>query len=437
MNKIHENDLNGFKPLRKLSGIEARMAIFHNNLNGSTQGTQVIGITSMLSIDILKSALYYLYQKYVPLQCNIQLIEGDLHFCHGVKFESIPFKVVEIEPNTDFESAIGYEVDQSLHQDVSLWKVTALVNTKTDRHKILITAHHAIIDANGMNVLAKSLFKIISTLLVGNEYHVDGICEFPKPVDDLLKEQKIYNDQSVNIIPRQYDQYCSLDRRQTGWKALVINQHMLQAVLKRAEQDKLKIHSVISAAMCLAVSDSNLAAHPINFNTAVSLRFLQRADTEILNDLGCYMSIAKTFVDTCNESVSSLAKKYDRELLQKIMTLCIQKSHVDQAQLDIETKKLAHMDCFAHGVGITNLGVIDIPASYEGLEITDYMMLANRVAGNFSVVAHCYEFLGRQYINFVYPKPLLSDATVNKLCDAFSKRMEEYCSINVTSDYLL
>lgn len=431
MNKRHETLA---APVRKLSGIETRMAIFHNNLQGSTQGTQIIGIECALSAHLLGVALRHLYDKYVPLQCSIQQIGGELQFCHGVPFEAVPIRVIDAQPGIDLEAIAGDEVDQPLDAASVLWKVAAVLDSRGTAHKIVMTAHHAIIDASGMSALARSLFEIIDSLIVRGAWVTDAVSPFPLPVDDLLREPKGASVAALPAAPRRHDQVCRLAGRRTGWKALVLDRQQLAVLVARADAERVKIHSVFSAAMCLAIEDIALLEAPIDFHTAVSLSFLRANHPGYANELGCFMAIASGAIDAREQTVSALAKKYGSELLRNIMTTCVQKSPVDTVQLEAATRKLAGLDLFAQGVGITNLGVIDIPGSYEALAVTEYMMLANRVAGNFAVVAHCYEFAGRQYINFVYPKPILADAAVTALSAAFARRLEEYCGMPVAAE---
>ncbi len=414
-----------YPAVRKLGGIEARMAAFHNYLQGSTQGTQVIGLTCVLPEATLMMALRHLFEKYEPLQCTIGMHEGQFHFYRNAQFSDIALTFLAVDANTDIDALVQAEVDTPLQADAALWKLTALLDASTHQHKLVMTAHHAIIDATGMNALATSLLGMISALLSGSPVPRE-VCGFPDPVDDLLKVQPVRAEVAPAVTTTRYAQTCPLTQRSTGWKAVVLKQNVLKRLQAAAARDRIKLHSLMSAAMCLAAADTALAVPPFAFHTAVSLRFLQRPAAAAANPLGCYMSIARSVIQSQDRDLAVLARNYERELLQRIITTCLQRPEVDHMSLEADVGKLGQLDHFVQGLGITNLGNIDIPTSLPGITVTDYMMLANRVSGNFSVVAQCYEFQGEQIVNFVYPKPLMSDEAVTRLCAAFSARLSAY-----------
>ncbi|NTS75294.1 hypothetical protein HR060_00325 [Catenovulum sp. SM1970] len=431
MNSIDNEQLN--RKIRKLGAIESRMALFHANLSGSTQGTQIIDFkaNSLLSDELLIKALHYLYQKYIPLQCSIQNKNNELWFCQNVDFTDIEIKIVQLSKGHEKQTIISDCVDKPLVQEKALWKITILKEDANENYTLAFSAHHSIIDANGMHELANTFFEILNTLLLKREYSLENVIELPEPIDDYLYGN-VPNTPPTNLKPpRQHDIECPISHRKTGWKNIIIEPEMLQSLNQGLTENKLKLNSIISAAFCLAIHDNAFLQTPFNFGTAVSLRFLQNNTAG--SNLGCYMSIAENTIDTNNQNIVELATVYEKALLHKMMTSCLSPMDNNYEEIDSGTKKLSTLNQFIQGVGITNMGSIEITSNYEQLQIIDYMMLANRVAANFSIVIHCYEYLGKQHINLVYPQPCLSDEMVEKLSTSLYLHLQAY-SKNTTAD---
>jgi hypothetical protein len=436
-------------PIRKLGSIETRMALFHSNLSGSTQGTQVIHFTANISHEVYRKAANKLFQTYVALQCSVKSADDSLWFCRDVSVNDVAIQHLYIASVEQLDPIIERALDEPVNAAKSLWKLLLVSEVDTNKNVLLFTAHHSIIDANGMHELADCFFKLVSALIAGNEFPALKLCELPHAVDDLLQETNAqFNVPKVPGAPdftgattvaglascRAHDIHCPVAFRKTGWQVVTLDERQLSALNSTLKTDNIKLHSIISAAFCLAMCDANVVTPPFNFGTAVSLRFLQDNNPDYRNPLGCYMSIAANLIASASENLSALARKYDRELMHKIMTSCLNKIATDYEEFSLTTHQLAAAADFSQGAGITNMGTVGIKSDYQGLQVTDYMMLANRVSANFSIVAHCYAFGGKQHIGLVYPQPSLSDDAVELVARSLKNRLLDY-SFSNNSDY--
>ena len=410
--------------VRKLGAIEMRMALFHGNLNGSTQGTQAIFFMAKVSNEQFEMAAKYLYEHYVALQCAIKKIDDDLWFYRSAAFVDIPVRHLQLEMSGDINTVISECVDQSIDASHALWRAQLVSIGHDGQQVFLFSAHHAIIDANGMHDLANRFFQILSAILCGEPLPTLPLIDFPLAVDELLQ---INSPPAVAplVEPRPHDEFCPIHYRRTGWQFVTLEQEQMAALHKALQADNIKLHSLISAALCQALHAQGVVAAHCNFGTAVSLRFLQDANPAYANPLGCYMSIASTPLDV-DDNLVDFARKYDRELMHKIFTSCLNKVETNYADFAAATHKIAQLENFSQGAGITNMGHINITESYPGIEISDYLMLANRVSANFSIVAHCYDFLGKQQIGLVYPKPCLADDVVARVAADLQNRLHHY-----------
>lgn len=410
--------------VRKLGAIETRMTLFHDNLNGSTQGTQAIFFTANASREQFITATRYLYEHYAALQCSIRTIGEELWFFRSASFADIPVRYLQLEVSADIDKVISECLDQPINANRALWRTQLVSVGDTGEHILLFSAHHAIIDANGMHDLANRFFQILSSIMAGDALPDLQIVDFPLAVDELLQSNPPPVVAPV-LEPRAHDEFCPVNYRRTGWQFVTLEQEQVAALNKALQSDNIKLHSLISAALCLALHAQGVVSASCNFGTAVSLRFLQDANPAYANPLGCYMSIASTLLEV-DDNLVNFARKYDRELMHKIFTSCLNKVETHYADFEAATHKIAKLENFSQGAGITNMGHVDIIETYPGIEVSDYLMLANRVSANFSVVAHCYDFRGKQRIGLVYPKPCLADDTVARVAADLHNRLLSY-----------
>lgn len=430
MNTAVNSALLSTQAVRKLGAIETRMALFHANLNGSTQGTQAIffnladAVNGVLDHNQFLHAAKTLYDYYIALQCAIKKNGDDLWFYRSAAFDDIAVRYLHVEHSAGLDSLINECLDQPLDAAKSLWRLQLVSIGTSGQYVLLLSAHHSIIDANGMHDLANNFFRILAAILSGETLPELELIEFPLAVDELL-QPAVAPVSAPALTARPHDVTCPIDYRRTGWQFLALPQDQTAALNQALQHDNVKLHSLVSAALCQALHAQGIVDTSFNFGTAVSLRFLQDSNPDYLNPLGCYMAIAFNPLHI-DEDLVSFARRYDRELMQKIITGCLSKVETNYTDFEAATHKIALLDNFSQGVGITNMGRVGIAEEYPGIEVTDYRMLANRVSANFSVVAHCYDFRGQQYLGLVYPKPCLADEVVARVIDDLQRRLVEY-----------
>ena len=424
MNTAAKSALLPTKMVRKLGAIETRMALFHANLKGSTQGTQVIFFNAAVARDQFFQAIKVLYEHYVALQCAIKKNTDGLWFYRSAAFDDISVSHLHVDTSADIEAVIGGCLDQPIDAEQALWRVQLVSIGTSGQQMLLFSAHHSIIDANGMHDLANNFFRILSAVLSATTLPSLPIIDLPLAVDELLQPAVASVNSPLQSV-RPHDSVCPIDYRRTGWQFVILQPDEAVALNNALQRDNVKLHSLVSAALCQALHAAEIVDDQFNFGTAVSLRFLQDSNPEYLNPLGCYMSIAANQLQI-DEDLVSFARQYDRALMQKIITGCLNKVETHYTEFEATTHKIASLDNFSQGAGITNMGHVSIAEQYPGIEITDYRMLANRVSANFSVVAHCYDFRGQQYIGLVYPKPCLADETVVRVAADLRRRLQEY-----------
>jgi hypothetical protein len=414
MNQTIKQYSSATEVIRPLGAIESKMWAFHKNLNGSTQGTQVIDFESSLTEKYFFRAIEKLYDSYVALQVSIKKVDGTLSFVRDVSFSKVKVEYIIFDSLNKRNEVISEYLDTPLTADENLWKVALLRKENTSNFSLVFSAHHAIIDANGMHDLADTLFDYIDQLLDGTDIIAKPVSSFPKPVDDLLHDIPTTNNADPGCITPHYT-ISDIQARTTGWQNTKISKERFICLNENLEKKGIKFNALISSAMCLASEKLKIMKSPFNYGTAVTLRFLQDSHSQYSNPLGCFMSIATNTVDTQNHDLISLAKRYDKDLMFKIMTSSLAKEKIDIEQIKDATKNLSLSENFSQGIGITNMGKVNITTHRKNIVIHDYSMLASRVAANFAFVTHCYELNGVLNISVVYAKPSLPDKLVKEL----------------------
>lgn len=411
--------------VRKLGSIETRMTLFHSELSGSTQGTQVIRFNANITHSLAQAAVNQLYQVYEPLRCSIKKHDDTLWFFNDVDLADVPVQFSTLTSETDVHQLITHAVDNPLDAERSLWRMNLVSLKGCNSHVFIFTAHHAIIDANGMHDIADTFFKFLGAMVTGSTLPKVESHALPLPVDDLL-QPSVVSTPAVTQEARMHDAPCPVAHRRTAWQIVELADGQLDALHAALKRDNLKFHSIVSSALSQAMYEVGLVKSEFNFGTAVTLRFLQHANPAHRNPLGCYMSIASNAIDPREDDLGTLARKYDRELMRTIMTTCLQR--VDTCYTDFKkvVNKIAEEPSFSQGAGITNMAEVNIKQRYPGLEVIHYTMLANRVSANFSIVAHCYEFADKQYIALVYPTPSLSSSIVSAVAESLQKKLLHY-----------
>ncbi len=408
---------------RKLQGMELRMAVMHDTLRGSTQGTQILTLACQARKEQIEVALECLYTQYQSLQCTIRQEGEDLYFVPDARFADVPRRYLQADLDGNVDDLIRQEVDHPLDRTKALWKIAVIHDLRQNRMMLLFSVHHALIDANGMNLLAREFLQLLSECMAGHAPAGKSPVPLPPAVDEYLKEPltTVAPAPTTAAVLRAYTQSSPLAERSTAWHCIRLAQPLPARLQQIALANRIKIHSIYSAALCLSLIECGIHELPFTFSTAVSLRFLQR---NLPNQMGCYMTIASRHTDQAGD-LMALAKTYEKELLHSVMNGCLQKRPAELAALTADANKLPAAAIFPSGAGITNLGKINIQSSYPGLEVQNYLMMANRLAGNFSMVAQCWEFVGDQYLNLVYAAPLLSEHEVERVAHSLSQRLEQ------------
>lgn len=395
------------KVVRPLQGIEVVMASLHLNFDGATQATQVIELTGIVDTNIIHIAAKKLYDTYQALQCSIKVIENEYFFFNDVDFDDVYIKVYQTD-KVDIDNKDIIDLDNCIDQSKSLWMLKVLYSTHTNKIFVVLSVCHTIIDNDGMILLANDLLSHLANNINDLSYYeiAPSINSFLREPHDKSQEDGVHYDKV------KYQKVVVSNSRNTEWINFRLTTNELKIIKFEANKVGVKIHSLIASALCLATKDTKLNTNPIEFNTAVSLRYIAAGVGRVLPRLGCLVSVSKISIDISESEVFNVAKDYEYQLINDVVTNRLIKNEIDAIQIDNSIRSQLDINHFIQGIAITNLGVININQNYKDFNVTNYFTAVNRKAGNFSIALHCYEFNDEMRFSILFPSPLISHESV-------------------------
>lgn len=415
---------------RKLGNIETQMAVMHDVMNGTTQGSQITTLRGKIDFYALKEAAATIFWKYALLRCAIEKIDEALWFVEHDEFSRIEISAVSIANAQEWEYFYLTELGKVLNQSRALWRVTLVSGPAKDEFRIVFTCHHAIIDGSGFYVLINELLAIVEKTMLGIIDSPDQV-GMPEAIDEYLlpANAELYTDSTqCGAIP--YTRYASLSERRTRVAYRTTIQDQYERFEHRCKMDGINVNSALSAIIALASHAVNICMSPVSFKTAVSLRERVSTKPGYENKLGCYIAVADTAIEVAGKSVREIALNYEKKLFTYIVKNCLRRRDTDLTAIQIKVMSLDERKLFPQGIGITNLGKADLITQYKNFCIVDYEGINNRVAGNVAFVFHIVVLNATLKIKVVYPEPLIEDERIEQLCDSFMQHLASYAQGN-------
>jgi hypothetical protein len=132
--------------------------------------------------------------------------------------------------------------------------------------------------------------------------------------------------------------------------------------------------------------------------------------------MGNFISTVHTFSRVTQQAdIWHLARQYKADLKAGMQQRCINLTAPDpQKSTAGYHQRTDHGgDYFNAGLGITNLGVVDIKQT--SFEIEDLKLSSNRQAGNFLITLHIMSLDNTLYLSFAYTSPLLAEKSAQQI----------------------
>jgi hypothetical protein len=416
---------------RRLSTIEAGMALQHELLNGNTQVTTLVSLAQALPPAALQGTFAALFNRHPLLRSCIQNLDTELWFTLHDDWARIEIKAEErdsLNP-AEVDAIVQAEVNRVLDPAHSLWRVLSVLDRETGQTHVIFTRHHAISDAHTTRRwINEWLLELVDTRRV-NGFEGD----FPRGADALP-----WPDNTAAVVPQQPN---------AGAQPGAVAPAALPQLLKHAAAVPLAERATRVVCTTLSVETSralrqHCRAHGVSFNavcsallartfcsaaeldttllfSAVSLR-ARAATAAPAEEPGCLIAVCDVAL-RCNDSaLGALVRQYDEALKQKIQALRPQV--VPHAALRERVARLTHSSSFL-GIGVTNMGVWGNETATAPLRVLRLHSVVNRSGGATAVVLHLSEFAERLSFTLAYPARLLPAACAAHVANTLQEQL--------------
>jgi NRPS condensation-like uncharacterized protein len=317
--------------LRKLGSFETAQA-FTNELF-AFNAVVVVGVSGGLKKESLNAGLLVLQKRHPLLQARIVKQKGSYYFDEGDRRE-IPVDVITIEENKSWQEVVEKELDLPFRQaDEPLMRVTFLRSSESDTDYLILTFHHAIVDAPSAGAIVKELLTFLgqeeAVILADGEVQPYPPLQpaehyFPKEFRGWRLALK-----NASYMNRQMADEALFRMRSRGRRKALIHEsghckilplqipkEASDALAKHARKRRLTINSLFAAAMMKAVHKHlyNEEPQPLRHFSIANLR--PYSDPPLPGDfLGGYFAMMRfTMKMDKHEGIWELARRVNDEV---------------------------------------------------------------------------------------------------------------------------
>lgn len=410
---------------RELGHIETVMAMTHRELRGTTQIAHLIHLRGQIDYTQLQEAANILFDQFAILRCTIMESDGAFHFMETLTFDRIPIRQISIGDSSCWRVILDDEADAPLIQTEALWRLTLITSSVGDDTRLVVVGHHAIADWTGLEVLFTQLLFILDRTISGEQMEVVHHDIHP-PVDDFLRHPMEAVPAPASRGQIKFVRPAPLACRKTRGQGAMLDAVQYARLQQRCAQENVKLHSLLSAALCQSAYILGLVESPVPVWTPVSLRVFGELRRKSEPDLSCYISVADTPVDVTSGDIWSIARQYEMDLFRYTRHYCLRRKKIDARALVAQVHAIRDSQAFLQGFSITNVGDTVLPVC-RNFTIEDYVTRVNRLAGNFAASVQVDVFKQNLRFTFVYPEPLWDEYTVTGLCQSFIDQLTSVC----------
>lgn len=392
---------------RPLGQIETSMALMHE-LNGCTQTASLLSFDGPLSGTTLQRAAEKLHWRHPLLQSRIIESANALYFKADVPFAQIKVYNHTLLAGQTPAQLLQRQLDSVLDPQKHLWRLLLLSTPNRSRHHLLLTCHHSIADAVSLAQLLGELLSLCESQQTGaalSSQQEPLVSPLEAHMDPAMEPQPTCETPG----PVRFLQSVPLARRRTGVRRLVLDSQTSNELRRLAKAQGLSLNSLLAGALLKAAGEVDLGKQ-IRINTAVSLR--QRAAQPIGDAaIGCFIGVASHCLAVAARPLTSLALDYQRQLHTTLPQMAKRQPEQDLEAMRTRIHSLRAYQSFAHGIALTNHGVITFP-HYRHFQVFDYANAASRVVGNFAVALHVTGFASELSLCFTFPVPLMDESRI-------------------------
>ncbi|RUR83073.1 hypothetical protein PCC6912_24470 [Chlorogloeopsis fritschii PCC 6912] len=389
-------------------------------------------INGIFSEEILRQALEVLQSHHPRLNCRIVGKLSSLHFETGVI--NIPLRVVEKYEPQQWQEVALEELNQKIESHTSLMRVVLVqVKNQSNINYLITTIHHAIADGLSCIQLHSELLRYCEKIASFEQIEVATLPALP-PIGNLLPASMQGWRGAVNIfltVCRQllkkiwyrpknlkFEQVVPIEASRTGLVHRTLSVEQTKQLVNACRQNQTTVYAALCAAMLFAAARKITGGKKANLGVSCwsTINIRNHLQPEISNE---HLSVLVSGDISChtlriNTSFWDLARDRRQQMEATIAgdrIFC----------LPLITKILIEfLLAFPHQtvstVGVTNIGVVNIPSNYGLFELEEISFVTSIAAfKGWRVAVLTYE--SKMFLNFMFSEPAISQKNAEILAD--------------------
>lgn len=410
----------GFLWVRRLTDIEASMAYMHATLGGNTQVTTLLTLEGGVSYANARVAFNELFSAHAVLRMAIRERDNELWFVNQDDFSRIKIVDETLDAGMSVIALLERELMVPLHPEEALWRVSVCTDASCETTRILFTRHHAISDGYTTTHLIKQFLDVAPGKLERTaKLHTESPAALPLPrsVSQIVCPPRITR---PGRGPLAFFEHAKLVDRGTG---VCIEYASIDSLSKIEQVRKKSGHTLNTIVATLLVQSycEVTELETIKLYTAISVRERNDQNEDTTGDLGCRIMVADSVFKPHSFSFHQLCTQYQQDIREAKAAHRV--STREHAQIASAVSTLSKEEHF-QGIGLTNLGVLDISLGTRAGEVLDIQTVVNRVGGNLGLALHLSVMRGRLRFVFTYPRPLMPDQVVTQIAAVLIGKVE-------------
>lgn len=394
----------------------------------------VVSIQGPLHLDILREAIYFLFQRHSNLRCIIHCDGDETFFSQAAILDNIPLRVVQKTSSEQWKSSFEEEIHQPFPIDRYLWKLLVLEDIDTNQHELIASFHHSIMDGISGYRFFDDLFTYYSLLFHKTKPTFSRLPLLPA-IEHLVRsdysEDKYFaNMEQISTSLWPYSEHVPVHLRKSKFLFRVIDEPLFNSIAISAKKHGVSINSTLHAAIGLSVARFHQKPLEMQYHTPMQLRGHSKPPIG-KEYLGCFISV---LVIPCSDLQPdkpfwTLAKEYEKQIRTLIPSAGFSPSKFALStvtqQLDQSIDFCEKHKSFPMRIGITNLGVLSSNLDYNPLTLRSFFFSSVHKIGRYPFFIYAASLNKSMFITFEYTAPLLDARSAHTIWESFFEILEE------------
>lgn len=387
----------------------------------------VCEIEGELTPEQLQFALNEVCIRHPFLSCQILREAEQLYFIHKPNL-NIPLRVLNGE-HTDRDLIITQELNTPLDESTNLIRAVMLCHQKSCC--IVLTIHHAIIDGLSSLQLLKNILELCGELIQFGSLKVSAPSDIQPSIEELLMPL-VHQEELIAFIERFRHEAQTLDLHaikpfaeyspeilaEVKTFQLTFSEEETRQLFLACKTNKISLHSTIAAAHLIEIrsfiDDDDDTELMLRCNTPVDLR--QRISPQLNNEhlLSAATGCGTNHWVSSNSSIVALADDINSKIKESINNRDVFKGHLTFMDTLMKYR-------MPNAVGISSVGLVDIPKTYHGLECKELHVTGVYQLPMFGVTT--YTYANKLSFTYLYVEPYYSTSFIEDLARQVKKRL--------------